>query len=380
MTETGFAPFCSTEITFASPEEMQKKVLLSCAGKDVVLLMSKNGELRWGLSSFSAEIEGSANSFARISEIPANPSVESICKALNSISPRPVNLIVAVGGGSCIDLAKCISALYLPNVVQSEDSVLKAILEKSYTSCKGTDIVAIPTTSGTGSEVTQWATVWDPKNKEKYSVDCPQLKPKAAIIVPELTATLSKELTVSTGLDALCHATEAYWSRFTTPLVRDIAYRAVELILKNLKNASENPSDIRLRETMCRASLLAGIAFSQTRTTACHAISYPLTILYNINHGFAVALTLSSLAEFNRGYFPNDEELFELFSRYDGIKNWVNDVCEGVAVLDAKALGVTDFYEVAKAACNSGRMKNNPRDVGEEDVVRFLMQDSCTNQ
>jgi len=349
-----------------------EKHLLSLHLSNVVLILSKGGEKRWGLTELCENFDVSLKTYIRISDVSSNPTPEDIHAALGKIGSSPIDTIIAIGGGSCIDLAKGISAFYSQDTVPSSDAILQMVKDKAYTSCHGLDIIAVPTTAGTGSEVTQWATVWDMWNKEKYSIDCPQLKPKAAYVVPEFTLSLSKELTLSTGLDALCHAVEAYWSTFTTPLVQDLAYRSVELIVSNLKDVLDYSSDMFLRERMCRASLLAGLAFSQTRTTACHAISYPLTMYYGVPHGFAAALSLAGVAEMNRGYFVNDEALFQLFNEWNGIQGWLDYVCEGVVLLRADAFGVKDFEMVSEKACGNGRMGNNPKILDRFNIFQIL--------
>lgn len=371
MSVLSSVPFCSTEIRFMTSEDLQKH-LLSLNLKNVVLLLTDNGEKRWGLSSFVSRIKESTASFVRIVDIPSNPTSEDIANAVNHIGSNPVDVILAVGGGSCIDLAKGISAFYPQSAPVSSAAVLSQIQDKSYLSCKGVDIIAVPTTAGTGSEVTQWATVWDKVGKIKYSLDCPQLKPKAAYIVPEYTLSLPAELTLSTGLDALSHAIEAYWSRHTTPLVQDIAYRAIELIASYLRQVIDSPDDLSLREKICRASLLAGIAFSQTRTTACHAISYPLTMYYGIPHGFAVALSLAGVAEINRGHFPNDSELFGIFEEWGGIRGWIDMVSNGIIRLTLEHLSCKDIRLISREACANGRITNNPTELGCEDIQQIL--------
>lgn len=371
MSSLSLVPFCSTEIRFMTSDELQEH-LLSLNLENVILLLTENGEKRWDLSSFVSQLKETTKSFIRITNIPSNPTSEDIADALNHIGSSPVDVILAVGGGSCIDLAKGISAFYPQFGYVSHASILSQIQDKSYLSCNGVDIIAVPTTAGTGSEVTQWATVWDKVGKKKYSLDCPQLKPRAAYIVPEYTLSLSAELTLSTGLDALSHAVEAYWSRFTTPLVQDIAYRAVELIVSHLREAIDFPDDLSVREKIARASLLAGIAFSQTRTTACHAISYPLTMYYGIPHGFAVALSLAGVAEINRGHFPNDSELFGIFEDWNGIRGWLNMVSYGIFTLTLNHLSVQDVIFVSKDACENGRITYNPCDLAPDDIQHVL--------
>lgn len=371
MADMLILPFCSTEIRFMTSEELQKH-LLSLNLKNVVLLLTENGEKRWSLSPFVSKLKENTKSFIRITDIPSNPTSESIADALNHIGSSPIDVILAVGGGSCIDLAKGISAFYPQSGSVSPASILSQIQDKSYVSCKGMDIIAVPTTAGTGSEVTQWATVWDKVGKKKYSLDCPQLKPKVAYVVPEYTLSLSAELTLSTGLDALSHAVEAYWSRHTTPLVQDIAYRAIELLVSHLRQALDSPDDLSLREKISRASLLSGLAFSQTRTTACHAISYPLTMYYGVPHGFAVALSLAGVADINRGHFPNDSELFGLFEEWGGIRGWLDSVCKGLIQLDIKNFNVENVSLISEEACGNGRLSNNPYNITPDDIMEIL--------
>ena len=362
------AAFCTTDIRIVSSEKFQQDIL-SKTFSGLVLVMTESGEKRWQLESFVQNI--SAETIIRISDVPANPTADDIHATLVKIASAKIDTILTIGGGSAIDLAKGISAFYSPEKILSAEEILENIKTKSYLS--SLDIIAVPTTSGTGSEVTQWATVWDMKNKEKYSIDAPQFKPKNAYIVPEFTLTLPKTLTLSTGLDALAHAMEAYWSKFTTPLVQDIAYRSIEIITSVLKSVLENPSDIKLREKMARASLLAGLAFSQTRTTACHAISYPMTMYYGVPHGFAVALSLAGVADMNKGHFPNDDELFALFETWGGIKEWLDYVCEAIVTLKADALGVKDMPMIADKAGGNGRMGNNPVNLSKEDVLSIII-------
>ena len=161
--------------------------------------------------------------------------------------------------------------------------------------------------------------------------------------------------------------------KHTNPIVQEI-YRAIELIVQNLREAIEEPYNLIIREDLCKASLLAGLAFSQTRTTACHSISYPLTIFYNIPHGLAAAITLDAVSKINKGHFPNDAMLFDLFDEYGGIMNWINMVSEGVVEMKLSKFGITlqDIQLIADNAFTAGRMDNNPVNLSKDDVVKIL--------
>lgn len=368
-------PFCITEIIFAD-KNIAEKTLLSRSGKKIVLLLSDRAERRWDLKDFRDSLEKQSESCIWIKYIPTNPTQVDILQALKTIGKRNVDTLIAIGGGSAIDLAKAISAFSRPdkNCSYTMEEITACIRDKSYTNGSFINIFAVPTTAGTGSELTQWATIWDSKNQGKYSIDVPELKPKLAVIVPELTLTLPPVVTLSTGLDALSHAVEAYWSKYTTPLVQEIAYRAIEIILENLGETLHSPYDLSHREKMCKASVLAGLAFSQTRTTACHAISYPLTQLYGVPHGIAAALTLSAVSLFNKGHFPNDDNLFYLFERYGGLASWLWSTCSPYTTLSLEFFGIrrNNVDELAELSFGNGRMDNNPVQLNKDDVSRIL--------
>lgn len=368
-------PFCTTEIIFAKKHEAEE-ILLSIQAKHLVLLLSKTAAARWNLEEFVSSLATRFDSCIWIKTIPANPTQEDILQTLKLIGDMDVDKIIAIGGGSAIDLAKAVSAFYDPkkNSSYTLEDITTGIKNKSYSGDSFIDIIALPSTAGTGSEITQWATIWDDQKHGKYSIDAPELKPKLALIVPELTMTLSPLLTLSTGLDAMSHAVEAYWSKHTTPIVQEIAYRAIELVLVNLKYVLASPLEYSFRENMCRASVLAGIAFSKTRTTACHSISYPMTQLYNIPHGIAVALTLNAVASLNRGHFAHDDELFLLFERFGGLSNWIDSVSKGIISLRLESFEIEedDIRVIADHAFTGGRMDNNPVNLTRDQVQLIL--------
>lgn len=374
-----YKQFCNTEIIFASKVDLEH-LLLSLDVNKIIFVMSQSSAIRWGMLPFIDQLtlkcKSTNGSFTWIKSFQANPTQEDIVEALNQTGGRDVDVIIAIGGGSCIDLAKVISAFH--NLFRKHnltaDKLTDSIINNNYIDSEYIDIIAIPSTAGTGSELTQWATVWDKNNTKKYSIDNPKLKPKMAIIAPELTLSMSSQMTLSTGLDAICQAIESYWSKYTNPLVQEIAYRAIELIIENLRSAIDHPNDIKVRENLCKASVLAGLAFSQTRTTACHSISYPLTMLYGIPHGLAASITLEPVAKINKGHFPYDLELFELFRKYDGIRNWIDMVCDGVISMKLSTFNISekDLTVIVDNSFTGGRMDNNPVALSKGDIFKIL--------
>lgn len=360
---------CPVEIKFENLDYLKK--LISKSRGAVVIAERSTSDL-WGLTP---TIESAGVIW--IDCIPSNPTQREVVNALKAVGDAEPNLIIAVGGGSSLDLAKALSAfryMFEGGKATIED-ITKAITSKSYTAeHRMIDIIAVPSTSGTGSEVTKWATIWDVDKVSKFSIECSSLYARQALIIPELTASMPASLTLATALDALCHASEAFWAKQTTPLVKEIACRAVDIIMTNLGPALRSPADIRLRRKLAAGSVLAGIAFSQTHTTACHSISYPITMKYNVPHGYACAITLDPVSKLNRPATEDADMLFECYERHGGLKNWLDDVSFGIVTLRLSAFGVkrNELQDIVKSTFTKGRMDNNPVDLGETDVLDIL--------
>ncbi len=370
-----FQPLCTTEIVFANLEQMKQR-LLGLNAKNLLLIMGKEAAVWWNLYGFLKELE-QRFSLLWIQTDVANPDQNDVKKALAEVGGRDLDAIIAIGGGSVIDLAKAVSAFYdrEKNASYTVEEITESIRSKSYQKKTSfVDVIAVPSTAATGSEVTQWATVWDCGKNSKFSIDAPGLKPALALIVPDLTLTLPQKLVLSTALDAVAHAVEAFWSRHTNPLVKDLSLEAVRVITANLEAALDAPRDYALREKLCRGSLMAGLAFSQTRTTACHSISYPLSFLHGVPHGFAAAMTLGAVAEINKEKTEHYDELAAVFAPFGGLQQWMDAVCDGMIELRLHAFGISenDIQNIVRYAFTAGRMDNNPVDLSEQDVEQIL--------
>ena len=305
------------------------------------------------------------------------PSVEDIKVILDEIKEKP-DIIVAVGGGSAIDIAKMIAAFwYIKERTYTTDDILKSIQTKAYLKQnRNISIIAVPSTAGTGSEVTSWATLWDMANFKKYSVDADYLYPKETFIIPEFTLTMPDRLTLATALDALCHATESYWAKDSSSITRELSKAAVKLIVKYLPKVLEDRQNEYYREKMSLGSLYAGLAFSQTRTTACHSISYPLTMKYGIDHGFACALTLAEVFKINKEHITESDDLLEAFNIKDicQLQEWLDRVSENIVHLRLSSFNISeeDIPLIVNMSFTQGRMDNNPVSLNEEDVSKLL--------
>lgn len=219
-----------------------------------------------------------------------NPQIDDLDTAIATLSAEPITAIIAVGGGSAIDTAK-VFALTLPSGV--ERPLAQCFRDNAAPAWRAAlPVIAVPTTAGSGAEVTSFATVWDATTQKKYSLEDERLRPVAALVDPALTLSLPADETLYGALDAVSHALESLWNRRRTPVSEALAFQALQLALDALPALREDGQDLDARERMQTASLLSGMAISQTRTALAHAVSYPLTAAWGVPHGLACSFTL----------------------------------------------------------------------------------------
>lgn len=228
-------------------------------------------------------------------EVEKNPTVENVNQCSRKIKEVEADCVVALGGGSIMDCAKAAATLAL-----TDDKIEKYHGTKEQIPKKHIPLIAIPTTSGTGSEVTCVSVLTNKETGKKLPIASEGFYPNLAIIDPALTYSMPPYITAVTGIDALCHSLEAFWSKNHQPICDALALYSCELIFKYLYKAFSNPSDKIARQKMSEASLIAGLAFSIPKTTSSHACSYPLTNIYNIPHGEACGLTIDYFARINK--------------------------------------------------------------------------------
>jgi len=311
-----------------------------------------------------------------IDDVKPNPDVDEVQTQSIRLRTKRPDTLIALGGGSTIDTAKALARL----LTEPEGTSLMTLLREGATAATGLalPVVAIPTTAGTGAEVTPFGTVWDHAGKMKYSIVGEDLFPKLAILDPELTLDMPSEVTTSSGLDSISHALESAWNRNATPVTLGLVTKSLRLSMQSLTAASENPDDIRARAGMMQASMLAGLAISQTRTALAHSISYPLTANFDLPHGLACSFTLPALLTFNAeaddgrladlargvGYTDTDSlarELTELFDRLGVGKYLARYLPDRPSIL---ALSEQMFAP--------GRAENNLREASQEQVSALV--------
>ncbi len=231
------------------------------------------------------QAKGCAVVLNQVYENPDLANMPEICQAFAPYADQ-VEVLVALGGGSVIDTTKALA------VARSHAEIVTTIVQSKSEVASALPIIAIPTTTGTGSEVTSWATLWDREHHHKYSLSDPKLYPEVALCDPELTLELPISLTIQTGLDALSHAMESIWNKHRNPVSLQFATTAIRSILQTLPALIRDPKNLQLRENMMLASLSAGMAFSNTKTSLAHNISYGITLDHGTAHGIACSFTL----------------------------------------------------------------------------------------
>ncbi len=274
------------------------------------------------------------NKIVLVDQITPNPSIILIKSILKKIKNKKFDFIISYGGGSAIDAAKAIKLFLALKKNYSMLNVIKNInsLEKKKTS----KLIAIPTTSGTGSEVTCYSTVWDSIKKKKLSLNNNFLYPEYAIVDPELTYGLALNNTINTGLDALNQAFESFWNKNSNAYTEKFAAKSIIYGIKGLKKLSKDLKNKKSRLLMSKASLYAGICISKTRTCICHSISYPLTAHYGVPHGLACAFSMLEVIKY---LLKKDKNYFKKFfknTKYKSTRLFLKDLKNLFIILKIK--------------------------------------------
>lgn len=337
---------------------------------------STSGAKRLLQDLFNEEIPNSFSGFNM------NPQIEDLKTGLSLFKKKNYQLIVSVGGGSVLDMAKLIRAFAF------QDFGVEEYLQHKYTFSNGlTHLLAIPTTAGSGAETTSFAVLYD--NKVKHSVASPIMLPDYVLLYPDLTYSLNPYLTACTGLDAFSQAIESVWNVNASSQSLQWAIKAIELVWENLTEAVTTGSE-RSRIHMQEAAYLAGRAINQTKTTAPHAVSYSFTSYYNIPHGHAVALSIPYFFHFN--YHCNDQDCNdkrgaeEVRNRMDLILKTIGTDIDHVTEHLAKfirgtgiSMKLSDIIhsfepQIIINNVNTERLKNNPRLVTKQVISEMIEQ------
>ena len=267
--------------------------ILKKENKTSALIVSDQGIRQSGIIDILTKLLEESNlKYSVYDKTNANPTIYNIEEGLELYKKNKCDCLIAVGGGSSMDCAKAIGArVVYPKKSIEQMKGLMHVLKKIPT------LITVPTTAGTGSEVTVTAVITDSDKKHKYTLNNFTFIPYHAILDPKLTVSLPKSLTATTGMDALTHAVEAYIGHSTTKETRALAKEATKLVFENILKAYQNGLDINARANMLLAAYKAGIAFSKSYVGYIHAIAHSLGGQYNIPHGLANAVLMPYVLE-----------------------------------------------------------------------------------
>ncbi len=263
-------------------------------GASRVLIISDKGVARAGLIERpKALLEAASIAVTILDDTPPEPEVEQANAIFSAAKNASCDMVVGVGGGSAMDVAKLIAVLL------NNDVTLRELLNKAPIARRGLPTLMIPTTAGTGSETTPNSIVLVPEDELKVGIVSPKLMPDCVILDPKMTLGLPPAITASTGMDALCHAIECYTSKKGNPFSEMIALKAISLISRSIRRAFNTGTDIDARHDMLLGAMYGGMCIATSSTTAVHALAYPLGGKYRIAHGVSNAILLPFVMRFN---------------------------------------------------------------------------------
>ena len=358
-------------------------------GKNVLLLsdkvLEKIGTMQKVVDAISTE---NISINAIFTDIPSDSSTEVINEIVKLYKEKECNSIVAVGGGSVIDTAKGVRMV----LSQDRENIMDLAGCELITYGKHIPFVVIPTTAGTGSEVTLVAVILEHFKNVKMEFISYFLLPDVSVLDPRMTLTLPKKTTASTGMDALCHAIEAYSCLQKNPMSDAYAIAAIEIIRDSLVETVKNGGNAKLRLAMANASLMAGAAFSNSMVGLVHAIGHALGGVSRVPHGEAMAILLPHCMRYNldklRDLYsrlllyiageetfintPREERAEKVIETIEKLLNELNKEAGLPIKLSDVNVKKEDFEEIAKKALNDGAIIVNPKEAKKEDIIQIL--------
>lgn len=318
-------------------------------------------------------LAGSGVESALFAQVEAEPSLQTVESGRAALREAACGLVVAIGGGSAMDVGKAIGAL------AGTEEPVSTFFSGAPTPGRGVAVIALPTTSGTGAEVTPNSVLSDPESGEKASIRGEGLLPEVAIVDPELTLTLPPAQTAYSGLDALVQAIEAYTSIGANAFSDPLAEEATVRIAGSLVKAFDDGSDLAAREDMALGSLFAGLALASARLGLVHGLAHPIGILYHLPHGQVCGMLMPYVMEYNleaaRDRYAHLAQSVGAGSTACDLLHWFRDVSAQVGLPDVFGpFGLTeaDFEAIIPPTLASGSSKHNPRKVTEEGLREML--------
>lgn len=378
-----FTFFCPVKLIFGQPVAEALPAALAEIGAQRVLLLSDPGLVQIGLAGEIARVLADKGlHVATFTEIKTNPTVADVNAALAVAQAAGAEALVALGGGSVIDVAKGVGLLATNGGSYADyqwrgQPIARPILP----------LIAVPTTAGTGSEMTKVAVIEDEETHAKRGVLHPHMFARAAILDPALTASLPAGLTAATGADVLGHALEAYMGRRANPITDNLALDAARRAWRALPRAVRQGDDLAAREEMLLASALAGWAFDQSGLGIVHALAGPLTGRYGLHHGLTIGLLLPHGLAYNLPALgekrarllhaldmPRDAADDEVVA---AVRAWLAGMGLPTALREVRGVDVAGVTEAdlaawGQAASVMAMLPNNPRPASAADCTKIL--------
>jgi len=355
----------------------------SLQGKKALLVSDRVMEQIGNVRRCQASLDASGVTYVTYLDVNSEPTDVHVAEALEVLKKNQCDLIIAIGGGSCIDAAKAVAVIatnggYIGDYMGGKKAV----------SLDPIPLIGIPTTAGTGSEVTSVTVISNTKDDIKMMIRHPHFIPKVAIVDPILTLSTPPHVTAATGVDALCHAIEAFISRRAQPLTDILALSAIELITQNLRAAFNDGDNLDAREKMALASMQAGAAFPNSSVTLVHGMSRPIGALFHVPHGVSNAMLLPAVIEFTKDSAIDRLAVIGRLIRSD-LKELSNEelaeltiveikqLCQDLNIPNMKTWGIDKekfdrvVSKMATDALDSGSPGNNPRVPTYEEIVNL---------
>ncbi|MCK4259426.1 MAG: iron-containing alcohol dehydrogenase [Halanaerobiales bacterium] len=330
----------------------------------------KSVEFSGVLDEIEVSLKSNGIKCAGFYKVKGEPDCSMVDEVRKLVEIEGVDFIIGVGGGSALDVAKAAAGL-LGQLLPTVD-----YLNKTPFQYNGLPFIAIPTTAGTGSEITLNSVLYNPTNGNKNSIADPKFQPVLSIVDPILTYGMPPKITASTGMDALTHAIESYTSKSANPLTMSLAEKAIELIGKSLMKAVNVGNDVEARRDMAMGSMIAALAFAQTGVGIAHSISHPLGAIFHISHGVANAILLSEAIDFNdRDCRERYKRVGELMKADKKLSDFIRDMIKEMPIphnLSEAGYRKGKEQEIVEKTLQSRSLKKNPRVVEEKDVLEIL--------
>lgn len=341
-------------------------------GKKVLLISDHIIEELGYVKESKEQLEAKGLAYEVYLGVKSEPNDDYVKEALALFLDKKCDVIVSIGGGSCIDTAKAVAVLATNN-----GDISEYMNNQKEAAQRSAPHIAIPTTAGTGSEATDVTVITNMSNQEKMMIKQQAFLPVVAIVDPLLTMSAPKSVTAATGVDALSHSIEAYISRLAHPMSDMMALSAMKLITKNLLTAYENPRDVYAREQVSLGALQGGIAFSNASVCLVHGLSRPIGALFDVPHGFSNAMLLPAVLEFSKeACIERLADLGRIFAdEADGLTNEeaadvavtsIKELCAKLNIPNLKEWGIDEaefeasIPKMAEDALRSGSPANNP--------------------